>query len=249
MGARSVGHYRVPAGWRDIVAVKHFVQLFWGVAGQGAIVIRDREQILEPGMVAVYFPGMKHIITAMGDSPWEYRWWTLDGPQAADIASGFGLMPGIHKAGPAPVKLFSRLERAVRDISPSGERQAVCMAFELMSKVAVAGLAHREDDELVKRTLEILRSKWMNYPLSVKTMAAELGVDRTVLTRRFIAAVGMAPKEYLSGLRIQAALSLLKKTRLPMPELAMKCGIKDPNYFSRLLSRRLGVSPLRFRKR
>lgn len=247
-GARSVGHYKVPPGWRETRAPRHFVQFFWGISGEGSLEIEGKKCALRPETVAVYFPGMEHRIEACGNKPWEYRWWTIDGPMAAETAAAFGLRPGVYQAGPAPAKLFRQLEKAIRDVSPKGERRAICIAFELMSLALGSEPPHGEPAELAKKALAIFRSRWNDYRLSVKTLSAELGVHRLALTRSFTAAIGMPPKEYLSSLRIQHALTLLKETRLPVAEVAVRCGIKDSNYFSRLISRRFGISPLQFRK-
>ena len=76
-GARSVGHHLVRPGYRDCVLVKHFVQLFWGIAGTGALVINGVERKLQPRQIAVYFPGMRHEVYAL-NKEWEYCWWTMD---------------------------------------------------------------------------------------------------------------------------------------------------------------------------
>ncbi|MDD2709323.1 MAG: AraC family transcriptional regulator [Verrucomicrobiae bacterium] len=246
MGARSVGHYRVAPGFRDAAAVKPFVQIFWGVEGTGALVLNRREQSLGPGQVAVYFPGMEHRVYAL-DEPWEYRWWTMDGPMAAALTTSVGLACRIHAVGPAPGGVFARLESAILNVTPTGERLASAMAYELL--VRAAGCQTQPvQDEMVRETLAIIHREWRNPLLGVANMAERLRTHRSFLSRRFQAAMGIAPVTYLVQLRVQHALNGLKSGNRAMAEIARDCGWLDPNYFSRCIRQATGKSPREFRK-
>jgi hypothetical protein len=52
-----------------------------------------------------HLPGMEHHLRAK-DEIWEYRWYTMDGPLAADIVAGFGLTADIYRVGRAPLRLL-----------------------------------------------------------------------------------------------------------------------------------------------
>lgn len=69
-GTRSVGHYVVLPGYRDGVAIKYFLQVFWGIAGTGALIINGVEHRLRPRQIALYFPGMRHEVYAL-NTEWE----------------------------------------------------------------------------------------------------------------------------------------------------------------------------------
>ncbi|WP_298836887.1 helix-turn-helix domain-containing protein [Clostridium sp.] len=43
------------------------------------------------------------------------------------------------------------------------------------------------------------------------------------------------------------ACSLLKKNRIPISDIAMQCGFSDNNYFSRVLKKRIMLTPKQFR--
>lgn len=245
LGARSVGHYRITPSEIERPAVKHFVQVFWGVEGRGTFVIGGEERLLNPGEVAVYMPGMEHNLRAL-DGIWEYRWWTMDGPLAADVTRGFGFDADIYRAGPAPIHLFERLARAIGDLSRRGERRASAIAYRLLAEAAPGGRIGPEGPAIT-HVLRTIHRHVGDPSFGVERMAATLDVHRSTLSRLFKEAVGMPPSEYLSRLRLQNALSLLKCTALSVAEIARRCGFEDPNYFSRLVRRRTGMSPRMFR--
>ncbi|MCX7804082.1 MAG: helix-turn-helix domain-containing protein [Planctomycetota bacterium] len=247
LGARSVGHYRITPSDIERPAVKHFVQLFWGVEGRGAFILGGEERVLNPGEVAVYMPGMEHNLRAIDDI-WEYRWWTMDGPLAADVTRGFGFGADIYRAGPAPHALFERLARAIGDLSRRGERRAGAIAYRLLSEAAPGGSPGPEGPA-VAQVLRAIHRHVGDPSFGVERMAAMLDIHRSTLSRMFKDAIGVPPSEYLARLRLQNALSLLKCTALPVAEIARRCGFDDPNYFSRLLRRKTGMSPRMFREK
>ena len=244
-GARSVGHYFVRPGYRDGVAVKYFVQVFWGIAGAGALVINGTEHRLRPRQIALYFPGMRHEVYAL-DTEWEYYWWTIDGPLAAGVASALGLLAAVYDAGPAPLALLRRLENAIRNQSEMAERQASAIAYQLLT-LAASGRREETEDHCVQEAVRIIHNEWNQSQLCVKQLADRLHLHRSSLSRRFEAALGIPPVAYLIRLRIQNALSMLKQTEKPVSEVSALCGYNDPNYFSRLIRRSTGLSPLSFR--
>jgi len=245
MGARSAGHFRLASGYREPVVAKTFVQLFWGIAGAGTLVAPGGAYTLGPGDVGAYFPGDVHDVRG-GAEPWEYAWWTLDGPRAEAIARGFGLQRQARPVGPAPRGLLAELIRTLRDVSPAAERRASVLAYELLAW-ATGGTRGAEPEPLVREALAILHREWADPTLGIEALADRLGTHRSRLSRRFREAVGVPPLTYLTSLRVQHGLSLLKQTQAPIAEIARDCGYADANYFARRVRERTGLSPREFR--
>lgn len=246
-GARSVGHYRVAQGSVEQTPPKHFVQIFWGIEGRGVVTIDNEERLLAPHHVAVYLPGMSHRLRAV--SPiWEYRWWTVDGPMAGTIIAGLGLAADVYHCGPAPVARFDALTETLRDLSATAERRASARVYTLLCMI---GWRPRPISKapLIAQCLRIVHREWSDASLNVQTLARRLRTHRSTLSREFKIHTGISPVEYLSRLRVQNALSLLKETHDPVAEIAAQCGYGDANYFSRVIRRRTGQSPLQFRTR
>ncbi|MGE3781568.1 MAG: GlxA family transcriptional regulator [Alphaproteobacteria bacterium] len=82
------------------------------------------------------------------------------------------------------------------------------------------------------------------------TQALQLsGLPQRTFNRRFETATGYRPMEYVQAVRIEEAKQLLETTCKPIDEIAQEVGYQDPRPFSRLFSRKAGLSPASYRKR
>lgn len=86
-------------------------------------------------------------------------------------------------------------------------------------------------------------------PHPVARMVARSGLPERTFKRRFKAATGYAPVEYVQALRIEEAKQLLETTDFPTDVIASTVGYEDPAFFRRLFKRRTGVTPARYRQR
>ncbi|MFT5128796.1 MAG: AraC-like DNA-binding protein [Rhodothermales bacterium] len=251
LGARSVGSHRVPRNWRDNVFTVNHVFCLWSIHGQRQAVIDGREQRCPAHHLAIYFPGMEQNIFSKG-RPWEYCWWTMDGPQAVPLTAGFDLHPSVYRAGPAPTELINELTAVIPRPDRSSEIAASAIAYALLAAAAKAtqlggGLA--AGNMLVKSAREHLNAHWQDPTLGVKQLAAHLDVNRVTLSRRFRAATGITLIEYITTTRIQNAITLLQEPKLSVAEVGRHCGYYDPSYFCRVFRKRMGVNPSAFRGR
>ncbi len=75
------------------------------------------------------------------------------------------------------------------------------------------------------------------------------GLSEKSFTRRFKAATGHAPLDYVQRLRIEEAKELLETTALPVAAIGHAVGYEDTSFFRRLFKRRIGTTPARYRQR
>lgn len=75
------------------------------------------------------------------------------------------------------------------------------------------------------------------------------GLPQRTFNRRFETATGYRPMEYVHAVRIEEAKQLLETTCKPIDEISQEVGYQDPRPFSRLFSRKTGLSPASYRKR
>lgn len=85
-------------------------------------------------------------------------------------------------------------------------------------------------------------------PLSLRDVAAELGLTPGHLTTVVRRRTGRTVQQWIAERRMTEARSLLAETDLTIAEIARHVGIADPAYFARLFQRRHGVPPRRWRE-
>lgn len=95
--------------------------------------------------------------------------------------------------------------------------------------------------------MQYIRENYMR-PISVNDIASAVGVSRSWLYRCFMEYAEQSPAMYLRDIRLQRAKSLLRRTELPVQQIAQAVGYEDPLYFSRVFSDYIGCAPSFYRK-
>jgi transcriptional regulator GlxA family with amidase domain len=95
--------------------------------------------------------------------------------------------------------------------------------------------------------------RWLAEHFSVAN-PVEAMVERSRLAertfkRRFTAATGVAPLEYVQRLRVEDAKRRLERTDAPVDEIGWRVGYEDAAFFRRLFKRTTGMAPGAYRKR
>ncbi len=85
--------------------------------------------------------------------------------------------------------------------------------------------------------------------LSPKTLQKLLYMSPSSIARLIKRESGRPLRLYIQYRRLQAAASLLRATDMPIAQIAERCGISDPNYFSRIFKRHFKLTPSAFRMR
>jgi transcriptional regulator GlxA family with amidase domain len=84
---------------------------------------------------------------------------------------------------------------------------------------------------------------------AVGRMIAWSGLPRRTFDRRFRAATGYSPKDYVQSLRIEEAKQLLERDGQSVERIAEAVGYGDVRAFRRLFRNMTGLSPAEYRRR
>ncbi|PCC70845.1 AraC-type DNA-binding protein [Nannocystis exedens] len=85
-------------------------------------------------------------------------------------------------------------------------------------------------------------------PWTVASVAARVGLSRTVFTERFGVLVGESPARYLTRCRVARAMTLLRSAELSLAQIAEQVGYTSEAAFSKVFKRYVGVGPGAFRR-
>ncbi len=88
----------------------------------------------------------------------------------------------------------------------------------------------------------------LTQPMTVDELAGQAGRSKSGITALFQAHCGMSPIQWIHQCRMNRACELLSTTTQPVGEIGAAAGIDDPFYFSKLFKKRMGQSPLEYRK-
>jgi AraC-like DNA-binding protein len=82
---------------------------------------------------------------------------------------------------------------------------------------------------------------------SMEEISRQFGLGQVQLTRRFRAAHGYNPIEFLTKMRLEIAQQLLIETNLPLDEIAFRCGWSSGAYLSHVFKKQMLITPGHFR--
>jgi len=102
------------------------------------------------------------------------------------------------------------------------------------------------EDELVAKVLHIIRERVCNA-IRVDEIAAIVGASRSVLQRRFRAALGRTINQELITQRVIAAQRLLLDTQLTLADIAERCGFRHQEYMGVVFKAEIKQTPAQFR--
>ena len=101
------------------------------------------------------------------------------------------------------------------------------------------------------RIVEVVHYVERHYaePCSLGHLAVMAGLSRFHFLRRFRAATGVSPHQYIIALRLRAAAERLRSTADPVTSIALDVGFNDLSHFNLLFRRSFGAAPKQWRMR
>jgi transcriptional regulator GlxA family with amidase domain len=94
---------------------------------------------------------------------------------------------------------------------------------------------------------------WIGENLAVANpvtrMIGRSGLTPRTFARRFMAATRRRPIEYVHGIRIEQARTLLETGVKPVDDVGFDVGYQDPTFFRRLFKRTTGLTPASYRRK
>ena len=88
----------------------------------------------------------------------------------------------------------------------------------------------------------------LDTELSLASLAKESGYSRAHFLRMFRAATGLTPHQYVLERRLSTAQQSLRQSKMLLADIALKCGFSSQTYMNDVFRKRLGVTPLEYRR-
>jgi transcriptional regulator GlxA family with amidase domain len=106
----------------------------------------------------------------------------------------------------------------------------------------------RHDDRVILQCQDWLADNYA-LPDVLAALVERSGLKEKSFTRRFKAATGHAPLDYVQRLRVEEAKELLETTAMAVEAIGRAVGYEDTSFFRRLFKRQAGTTPARYRQR
>jgi AraC family transcriptional regulator len=88
----------------------------------------------------------------------------------------------------------------------------------------------------------------LDEPLTLTELAAVSGLSPSHFARRFKAATGLPPHQYLIATRVKRAKRLLSAPSQAIADIAYACGFTHQEHMTRIFRRETGMTPAKYRR-
>lgn len=158
----------------------------------------------------------------------------------------FGPLPGPFERNGQAAQLLQLSQD--RRSSAVWQQQRIFEEMLRMMDLAQQDAAGSHAVEIAEQTEAYIRNHYTEA-LTNTVLAEALHFHYNYLTRCMKRVYGLTPMEYLTDYRLEQAKLLLLKTEIPIAAIADRTGFESTAYFSRRFAHKVGISPLRYRKR
>jgi AraC-like DNA-binding protein len=219
------------------------------LSGYGRFEIDGTSYALGPGDMYVLPKGMAHGYWGDSRDPWRKHFFVVDGPMVSQLLAAYHLETTYCFETCGALHWFSACHDLIRSGTSDMNDKATLLFHEFI--IHLANLQKSGDPAYsgpVDKAISYLNANVEN-PISMDDVAQEAGRSKSHLSRVFSSEVGVTPYDYLIGLRIDLAKTLLSLTPFTIAEIANRLCYADAYYFSNAFKQRMGVSPKAFRLR
>lgn len=228
--------------------------------GTAAYLLGDRRYDLRLGTLVWLFPAQEHIL--LDRSPDHERWLGIFKPELLRrvcTTPETQILSDVNPPGRfcnrLPAQDAASLEALMRDLVDHRDDIACYNAglgYCLLSAWAAgrrAGDSSAGSDvhPAVERAARLLRGR--DAPESLPELAAQVGLSAPRLSALFRRQTGVSLVEFRNTQRLERFLRLYGRGRLAVLEAALEAGFGSYPQFHRVFTRRMGCSPVEYRRR
>jgi AraC-like DNA-binding protein len=249
---RAEGHYcKRPRGSRGYV-------FLYCIEGSGWVRYDDQDILITRNQGVFLRPEWAHEYGASKMHPWSYYYIHYEGALAADYTRM--LLDGMEcgtcwlKETDEYLKCFSmilgNLEKGwiyPNMVMASANLHKLLAWIYLKKQHDAAGVERVSTEARVQAVADMVEENPQNN-ISVLEMARAANLSNSRFRELFKALIGMSPKQFCLHVQIEKAKQLLTSSQLCVHEISECVGTPDSHYFSRIFSRKVGVSPSEYRE-
>lgn len=149
------------------------------------------------------------------------------------------LVPCCNVSSPLIAQLLLALHADAKTGQPEGPGYGETLLIALLAHLRQTHTAAASETQpegllskvALERVKEHIRGR-LESGVSLGALAALLDMDSYAFLRAFKRSTGVTPHQYLIRARIEHAKQMLHLTRLPVTDIALRCGFASPSHFA-----------------
>lgn len=229
--------------------------IIYCVKGYGVAIIDHKISHISPGDFFLIPSKTPFSYYADEIKPWTIFWFFFKGEAIQEIADLYlrtaksykGYLPYNEERVKLFNKVYQYLERGY------GQENLVllnmCLLNLISSLVLVIENSKNEPDKLhllINTSIQLMKEN-LDRNITLSEIANSVNLSVSHYSSIFKRITGLSPITYYNNLKIQKACDYLKYSNFLVKEISFKLGVFDVQYFSRLFTKTMGITPLKFR--
>ena len=234
--------------------VYHSYSATFILRGKGTYLVGGKQYELKAGDGFIIPPGMSVNYIADRQDPWEYIYAIFRGSDAETLVWNAGLdarhLTFSFSADEEMLELLNQMHTASRENKARG--YDVIGSFLLIMSRLIQKQTQKSSEPLrpenyIAKAIAYVED-YYPYGVSVRDMAAYVGIDRTHLYRLFTENVGTSPQQYLNEYRLKKAAEMMARQQYSLGAIALSVGFYDLSHFSKAFAACYGIQPGAYRE-
>lgn len=223
------------------------------LSGYGKIRIGHEEHPLRAGTAFfVPFHGDYHYYMPDSSDRYECIFLSLSGSEAAKCWSHLSeqrkqVLFLSEQTNPIRTLRYIFQEAANKQITDA--YRASLLAYQFILELYRYCSGHSLPDkwpDIVAEAVQLLEKQY-HQNVRLDDVSTILGVSKYHLIKLFKETTGKTPIQYLTKIRLEKAMELLRSTNLPIEEIGHQIGFSNANYFIKVFRSSIGMPPGQFR--
>ena len=230
--------------------------LIYCISGRGICVLNGRTYKISAGMIILLPKDKPHEYHAENENPWSIYWVHFRGKisdhMITMILDRIGSPCASIAYQESRVRLFnemySNLERGYSYANLCYSAQTLQYFISSCCFDDNYNFSEKSIQQNITNSCIAFMQENLHRMLSLDEIAGHVNLSVSHISAQFKKNAGFSLIEYFIQLKIQRACQYLQFTDLRINEIALKLGIEDPYYFSRMFTKVIGMSPGKYRK-
>lgn len=240
--------------WNGLTRSESEIIVFqYTISGSGKIDINDDTFDLKVGdAFFVKIPSKHRYYLPTSSNEWEFIHITLFGDEALkcyeDITNNFGHIMNLH-INTTPISLIIDMLRVLSSEKTHDAYETSAFAYSFLMELHRHLLNFKtveEWPEAISKAIKYM-NKHYHLPITLDDIVQASGLSKYHFNRRFHSTIHITPIQYLTNIRINQSIELLKNGDLTIDDIAQKVGFSNGNYFGKVFRSLLGIPPGEYR--
>ncbi len=218
---------------------------------QGTYICEDQMYHLKKGDAFLIRPKQKIYYEADQKDPWAYAWVGMQGTKIPYYLNKTTFIdtPVVHIDGNDLNFILLKLNEAYHLSSVVRDLMLTSVLYELLAFFCEHFPKPQTKQEDYIHEIMTYVMAHLDEPIKINTLANEIGIDRSYMTRLFKAQCQCSLKDYITNAKLDEAKKLLKTTDLKIHAIAAMVGFDDELYFSRWFREHVNLTASQYRKK